>query len=415
MASIFVSYNRHSAALVRTLVEDVEVLGHTVWFDQELTGGQTWWDQILANIRACDLFLFVLDPSSLESTACTREYTYAAQLRKTVLPVLVADGVAVGLLPDELSRVQYVDMRSADRAAALRLARALGGVPSAGPLPDPLPAPPDVPLSYLACLGRLVDGAAPLTYEQQSALVIDVRKALRDPGTRDAARVLMERLRKRRDLLASIADEMREISNDTSLSVPAPACAAPLPSASGPAITRPAAWAAAVVDGLTVAPGVVDEGLPGLRGSGMQEEPTVGDSASWQRRPKPIRSVRFRARNALVGAIVGTAIGVAAMNTASDAPWELGFLTGAGGALAAAIAGNRYRTILVALKWAVMTWVGFVAIERATGETTDNLFAAGGVVLAPIACVVAAAVHVVVRKIRHRRGSGEPARSAQPA
>src|SRR5262245_25352259 len=188
MANIFVSYNRHSETVVRGVVEDVEALGHVVWFDQELTGGQTWWDQILARIRACDLFVFVLDPASLESTACTREYTYAAQLGKTILPLLVADGVSVGLLPDELSRVQYVDVRKADRAATLRLARALTGISPAGPLPDPLPVPPDVPLSYLASLGRLVDGVAPLTYEQQSGLLIDLRKALRDPGTRDDAR-----------------------------------------------------------------------------------------------------------------------------------------------------------------------------------------------------------------------------------
>jgi hypothetical protein len=40
MSKVFVSYNRKSEALARSLADDVEALGHTVWLDQDLTGGQ---------------------------------------------------------------------------------------------------------------------------------------------------------------------------------------------------------------------------------------------------------------------------------------------------------------------------------------------------------------------------------------
>jgi TIR domain len=80
MAKIFLSYNRKSEAIARTLAGDIEALEHTVWFDQELSGGQVWWNQILGNIRDCDIFVFVLDPAALDSVACRSEYGYAADL-----------------------------------------------------------------------------------------------------------------------------------------------------------------------------------------------------------------------------------------------------------------------------------------------------------------------------------------------
>jgi hypothetical protein len=124
MANIFISYNRQTKVITEALVDDVEALGHTVWFDQALSGGQAWWDQILLMIRRCDLFVFVLDPVALNSIACKREYCYAEALRKPILPILVSDGVSINLLPASLSQIEFVDYRKQDRTAALRLARA---------------------------------------------------------------------------------------------------------------------------------------------------------------------------------------------------------------------------------------------------------------------------------------------------
>lgn len=234
MANIFLSYNRQSKSVARTLANDLEALGHTVWFDQELSGGQVWWDQILAMIRDCDVFVFVLAPKSLTSTACNREFGYAADLGKPILPILVSAEVSTNLLPEALSQIQFVDYKKQDRDAAFRLARAIAAVPPPAPLPNPLPSPPEVPVSYLGSLAEQVETTSTLSFEQQSTLVVDLKKCLRDPETTSDTRILLERLRKRRDLLASIADEIDEV-----LAIMSPALVPP--GHSGPASISPAA------------------------------------------------------------------------------------------------------------------------------------------------------------------------------
>jgi TIR domain len=211
MSGVFISYNRESKKIATTLVADIEALGHVAWFDQEISGGRTWWDQILSKVRECDVFIFILDPQSLASAACKREYGYAADLGKSILPVLVSDQVSPDLLPPALSRIQFVDYRVADREAGFRLARALATISTSPPLPDPLPPPPEAPISYLGSLMERVESSSPLTYEDQSVLVADLRSSLRDVENGDHAQRLLEALRRRRDLYAVFADEIDEL------------------------------------------------------------------------------------------------------------------------------------------------------------------------------------------------------------
>ena len=96
MAHVFISYSRQSKTIVNSLIEDIETIGqHQVWFDQELSGGQAWLEQI----RACDIFVFAVAQSALDSTACKREADYAASLGKPVLPILIEDGISTNVLP----------------------------------------------------------------------------------------------------------------------------------------------------------------------------------------------------------------------------------------------------------------------------------------------------------------------------
>jgi hypothetical protein len=89
-----------------------------------------------------------MTPAALNSTACQREYGYAADLGKPILPILLSDGVSTNLLPPALSVIQFVDYRKRDdQRSALQLAKALWTIPAAKPLPNPLPSPPAVPLS----------------------------------------------------------------------------------------------------------------------------------------------------------------------------------------------------------------------------------------------------------------------------
>ena len=211
MARIFISYNRECAEAAQTLLNDFQALGHTVWLDQKLSGGQAWWDQILATIRDCDLVAILLSPGTLKSTACKREYNYAADLGKPILPVVVADGISTNLLPPALSQIQLLDYREADRSAAFRLAKALVDVPPPKPLPDPLPPPPEIPISYLGNLTEQIETTKTLSYEAQSALLVDLKRGLHETETAADTRALLKRLRKRRDLYATIAEEIDEL------------------------------------------------------------------------------------------------------------------------------------------------------------------------------------------------------------
>lgn len=123
--------------------------------------------------------------------------------------MLVSDGASPGLLPPALSKIQYLDYRTQDRAGVIRLSRALQAITAAPPLPHPLPDPPAVPLSYLGTLAEQIDAAAILSAADQSRLVLDLKRQLRDPASRGDARTLLASPRE--DLLATVAQEIDEL------------------------------------------------------------------------------------------------------------------------------------------------------------------------------------------------------------
>ena len=222
MIRIFISYNRESQDVVRTLAQDFEEFGHKVWFDYELTGGQAWWGQILERIRECDLFVFTLSPQALDSYACKLEWTYAFVLCKTILPILVADGVSMNLVPPELSALQHVDYRSQDKKAVFALNKALTKLPAPQPLPDPLPEPPEIPVSYLSNLKDQIETTQSLSFQEQSALVLQLKERLANQDESNDVRKLLQHLRKRDDLLAKISREIDSLLIGTAKVSPEP-------------------------------------------------------------------------------------------------------------------------------------------------------------------------------------------------
>jgi hypothetical protein len=60
-----------------------------------------------------------------------------------------------------------------------------------------------------------VESPSSLSYEAQSALIVDLKRSLRDPETAEDTRTLLESLRKRRDLLSAIAEEIDELLTST--------------------------------------------------------------------------------------------------------------------------------------------------------------------------------------------------------
>ena len=336
VAGIFVSYSRESEAAVRALAQDVEALEHTVWFDHDLSGGKVWWEQILAEIRNCHVFMMALSPDSLRSVACSSEYNYASELGKPILPILIADGVSTNLLPPRLSQIQFVDYRKQDKAGAINLARALRSLPEAKPLPDPLPEPPAVPLSYLGRITEQIDTTATLDHKEQSSLVSELRRGLRDAETSADARKLLERLRKRDDLFARTGDEIDELLEEAARE-PAqaePARAEPARAESGRPEPRPqrAEPRAAKPDY-----------TPALRAA---DDPTTAERTSARIAAQPGEGSRMI--GALVGGGIGIGVGVVAGMVGGMEP-DLAVVTAIGGAIAGAIAKGRPLVVRAAL------------------------------------------------------------------
>jgi len=222
MLNVFISYSRQSQSVVKTLVQDIEALGHKVWFDQELVGGHAWWEQVLAKIRECDIFVFALAPEALDSHACKLEYTYAFDLHKTILPILVADDVSINLLPPALSSIQHIDYRQQNRQSAFALVNALTNLPTPQPLPDPLPKSPEVPISYLGNLKNEIETTTTLSFQEQTALLLKLKEHLGEVKEFDDVINLLKRLRKRDDLFAKVAVEIDTLLISTKVASPNP-------------------------------------------------------------------------------------------------------------------------------------------------------------------------------------------------
>ena len=214
MSRIFVSYTRKDAPVVQAIVEDLEALGNDVWFDLELTGGQIWWDQILNQIRVCDIFVIVIGQTALDSIACRKEYKYASAVGKPILPIRVSSKYSEKLLPPVLSQIQFVEYTSRDRATVIELVRALSKAPPATPIPHPIPIPPDAPISRIGYLTEQIQGTVNLSSNDQSSILIELQRNIRNPEMQTEAHNLLVKLRKRPDLLANIAEEIdRTIGN----------------------------------------------------------------------------------------------------------------------------------------------------------------------------------------------------------
>src|SRR3954454_18549105 len=206
---LFVTYAREDRQLVERLRVGLQRLSLDVWIDDRLVGGVPWWEVILRQIRQSDAVLVAVSPALLQSQASFLERQYAARLGKVLLPVSVRP-VRPELLPPDLAGVQMIDYSDPDVGAAFELADAIAHLPRSPELPDPLPEPPPVPLSYLSDLTARVR-AASLTLDEQLALVSRLRSALGRPTEHVPALELLVTLQQREDLYIGPAREVDAI------------------------------------------------------------------------------------------------------------------------------------------------------------------------------------------------------------
>lgn len=210
---IFITYSHEDRVNVEHLVQDIYDLGHNVWYDQQLTGGHVWWDEVIEQIVNAELIIIALSPSWLQTHSCQLELAYAQSLNKRILPIEIVR-TEYEVLPIEFQRVKLIDYTEEARKQPARIAYAIQHLPTEPPLPNPLPAPPEAPLSELARLQQQVR-APRLTFDAQKSLVNHIRWHLYSPDLREVhqARRLLQELSERQDVAVMVKSYVDDIIN----------------------------------------------------------------------------------------------------------------------------------------------------------------------------------------------------------
>jgi hypothetical protein len=204
---LFLSYARDDREFVRPIEEGVEVLQHELWMDKRIHAGHLWWNEILEQIRQCDAMIVAISPALLESEAAKRERFYAQQLKKPIIPVVVAP---VRNFPSDISPVQMIDYIKNPSGAPFHLAGLLSGLPPAPPLPNPIPVPPPRPPDIISELSEKVHQPY-LSNAEQIELLMNLRTAVAQSRTHAGAIGLLNQLKDRGDLPHNIVREADEI------------------------------------------------------------------------------------------------------------------------------------------------------------------------------------------------------------
>ena len=204
---IFLSYSSNDRSALAPLIKDLEDFGSDVWLDQELVGGEEWWRKILDQIRSSDLLLVALTASSVASEACQLEARYAHDLGKPVVPVRF-ENIDTAIAPAPFPSLQWVDYFEASRVEAIRVLRAVATTPRRQSVDGV--TEPAAPGSYLLPIREAIGSADELSRSRQIELVFELKGHLRIAERREHALLMLHRMLDRNDLLAQIADDIRD-------------------------------------------------------------------------------------------------------------------------------------------------------------------------------------------------------------
>ena len=204
---LFISYARRDATAVNDLHRDLVRANHQVWFDRKLEGGQRWWDEILKQIRACELFVFVLSPEALKSKACRAELAYAAVLERPILPVLVGP-VNMDLAPEPIGHLNVLNYRERTPESAIDLLMAVASARSANVLPDPLPPSPPPPITDLGPVRERLTADSLSLQDQEDLIALLRRRIDDDVDQQPTVAALLKQLRSRSDIVEAIGHEV---------------------------------------------------------------------------------------------------------------------------------------------------------------------------------------------------------------
>ena len=177
---LFISYAHVDKWQVTMLVQILRDGGHDPWFDTHLVAGQDWKEQLAEAIQSCEAFVYALTPESVASEWCQWEFAKAAELGKSIIPVLLQRNTE---LPTAIASHQYVDFTAGATPEAV--ARLMGGLTHVAitiPAADVLILPGD-PEGKPASVDESVNPHVFLSYSRENLEIMHkVRESLRENG-----------------------------------------------------------------------------------------------------------------------------------------------------------------------------------------------------------------------------------------
>jgi len=127
VADVFISYSRTDGEFVQRLASSLDELGRSTWLDTAgISDAEVFPQAIRTAIEESDAFLFVITPASVASRYCEQEVTYARNLAKRIVPVLL-EPVPDVEIPEEIRTRNWIPFSdSVDYDASLgRVVQAL--------------------------------------------------------------------------------------------------------------------------------------------------------------------------------------------------------------------------------------------------------------------------------------------------
>jgi formylglycine-generating enzyme required for sulfatase activity len=108
MTQVFISYSRKDLSFVSQLVADLKKAGFDVWYDVSgLGGGSRWRSEIENALRRSQFVLVVLSPDSIASEWVEREFLFASNLRRKIVPLMYRSCE----LPLNYVNLNYIDVQ----------------------------------------------------------------------------------------------------------------------------------------------------------------------------------------------------------------------------------------------------------------------------------------------------------------
>jgi hypothetical protein len=178
-SEIFLSYSRADHSLAEQFVRIAETRGLNIWFDDKIEGGENWRQKIVDVLSSAKALVILFSEHSNGSTQLIKELAVADNMKKHVIPVLIADCKPEREYLYELASRNWINIYPNPETRLALLVDKLvtdlklpGGGPSAAPVSAATlaPTPREVPASTRRRRGPRA-GRAPLAAPVGTATV----------------------------------------------------------------------------------------------------------------------------------------------------------------------------------------------------------------------------------------------------